>query len=258
MSVIKNNNKRTYANVVNGVTKKEKNNKLKALANKADKTHNKTKNTPKSKLNPNAKEFTPTKEIITLQKYLKLLKNKINDNTNYLKVYLLLDLTKQSSIDELSNLLHNKYVLKYLLLKFNRYMSLKKNISDKWGLCITGFLEQIPYRNEKKVIHKVGLVAYKIEKYEAFKKIFKSKRFYTSHKDSYKNKNFDTGKIDKRVDKIYDSMTKYLDSNKKNQYNYVLLRKINKSFSNGYTSGETSNKNLSNKVNNKSIKNKKI
>ena len=197
--------------------------------------------------------------IKKIKKYLSFLKKKIHENINNSKTYILLDLSN-NKIDELSDLLHNKSVLSYLLINFNINKALINKITvgeinitdDEWGLSITGFLEQIPYKNEQKVVHKVGLVAYKIKNYEQFKKKFKSRRFYTSHKDSYKI--FDINKINKRAEKIYDSMTNYLESKKKNKYNYVLTRKINKNLSNGYTTSETSsetNNTLSNKVKNK-------
>ena len=107
---------------------------------------------------------------IKIVNFINKLKKQINENNN--KTYVILTLTKDSDVNDLSDLLQKEFALKLILEQFNRNKAFKDKEGNYWSLCITGF----KYGAAKNSTRKIGLLAYKYG--QTFN--FKSAIFYDS------------------------------------------------------------------------------
>jgi hypothetical protein len=104
-----------------------------------------------------------------------ILRNQIEKYTN--SSYVILKLHEKKEVEELSELLQKKNIIKYIIEKFNRNSIIKDSKRNMWYLCISGF----KYGAKKDSPRKLGLIAIKLNYHiDNFLKKFKTRLLYTS------------------------------------------------------------------------------
>lgn len=91
--------------------------------------------------------------------------------------YVILKLHNKKEVEELSELLQKKNIIKHIIKNFNRNFTIEDSKGNSWYLCISGF----KYGAKKDSPRKLGLIAIKLNyDLDVFLKKFKTRLLYTS------------------------------------------------------------------------------
>ncbi len=133
--------------------------------------------------------------------------------------YVILKLENKKEVEELSELLQKKNIIKYIIKTFNRDSMIQDSKGNFWYLSISGF----KYGAKKDSPRKLGLIAIKLNyDLDIFLKKFKTRLLYTSilfPKPSSNNLNYISKHIEYAIDLYlenehnYNEETNYITNN---------------------------------------------